>query len=330
MKKQWLYLVNTFEVNTRNSKVKMLRLANFHDARLNAAKSDPLILELYTVFHAALLLFQQMLAQLTSISGTSIGKTQSWTSLLDEMAETWFNTWQVKVFYVFPKGSPQATAIFPNGKTPFISTKYDERMVAVEALLLTLAAYPELADVSADVAIKYDLLKEARQNQVDEFGKKDFSTNMIENQRIVLADLMDDDLCRLKVKYRSNPKMVENFFDLGELRKPVSDFDSRFVFTGTVEAGATSAVMVPDKLVLSTNAICSLSNRSNQVQLEFFFSANASSLDNPNKTLVMPNERVETTAAELGWAPGNSYIIIKNPGNITAEFDLSVMESIVG
>lgn len=328
MKNLWLFLVNTFEVNTRSSRRKMLRLANYHLARLEAAKADPAILELYTVFLPAVKLYHTMMANFVSSEGTSVGNTANWMNLLDEMVDTWYDKWQVMVFTVFPRKSPEAIAIFPRNKEPFQSSQYDERMIAVEALHKTLLNYPELREVAADVEAKLALLNNARQVQTEQFGKKDFSASVVEDQRLVLANLMDDNLCSLKIKYRSNVKMVENFFDLAELRKSVSDSDARFTFGGAVEAGATSAVLVSDKLVLSTNAACSFANKSNLSDLQFFFSANASAADNPTKISVLPNESVDTTAAEAGWAPGAKYIIVKNMGTVTAEFEGAVTEAV--
>lgn len=329
MKRIWIYLVNTFDVNTKNSYRKMLRIANDHDARLEAAsKDDPAIMAIYTVFHAALLVFRTLMVQW--VSGKGIGKrnTQSWTELLDEMSAKWINVWEGLVFGVYPKGTPEATAIFPNNKFPFQNAIYDERMIAVEALQLTLQGYETLTVVEKDVEAKLALLKEARQVQQEQFGKTGFSSGKVEAQRVVLANLLDDDLCDLKKLYRSNPGMVEKFFDLSLLRKPANDTEAIFQHSGTVEAGATTAVPVPAKLTMSANAVCTFANKSNLAELAFFFSANASAGDNPLKTTVLPNESAEGTAAESGWAPGTNYIIVKNPGSVTAEYELMVVEGV--
>jgi hypothetical protein len=307
----------------------MLRLAKYHLSRLEAAKADPAILVLYNLFLPAVQLYHDMLSSLVSSENTSVGNTAKWMKLLDEMADTWYDKWQVMVFTVFARKSPEAIAIFPRNKEPFQSSQYDERMVAVEALHKSLLKYPELKDAAADVAAKLELLNEARQEQTTEFGRKEFTASMIEDQRLVLANLMDDNLCQLKVKYRSNIKMVENYFDLTELRKASTDSDARFAANGAVEAGATSAVAVPDKLVLGANTACSFMNKSNSNELQFFFSANASAADSPNKASVLANESLDTTAAEVGWAPGMRYLIVKNPGTVTAEFELMVVEAVV-
>ena len=329
MKSLWFFLINTFEVNTRYSRRKMLRIANHHLARLSAMKSDPAILVLFNLFEPAVLLYRSMFSNLDSSENISLSNTALFTKRLDEMSDNWFDDWQTMIRPTYGPDTLEYMAIFPHGKGPFQRNQYDLRMVAVEGLHTTLLTYPLLSAVATDVAAKLVLLRDARDTQIEGFGTNAFTASMIEEQRLVLANLLDDNLCDLKKKYRSNIKMVENFFDLAELRRQSTDADARFAFSGAVEAGATAAVLVPDKLVLSANAPCTFSNRSSQAELQFFFSASASAADGPIKTTVLPTESAEGTAAESGWAPGANYIIVKNVGTVTAEFDLTVTEAVV-
>ncbi len=324
----WSQLVNTFEVNTKGSRRKMLRIANHHYARLQAMKSDPFILALLTLFEPALMLYRSMFSNLDSQEGISVSNTVNFTDMLDEMRDKWVNKWQTMVRQVFEVGTPEYIAIFPRGKEPFSNVEYDLRMVAVEALHKTLLNYPALEDAAKDVEGKLVLLNAARSAQTEGFGTKQFTASMIEEQRLVLADLLDDNLCDLKKKYRKTIKMVENYFDLSELRRPSSDTDSRFVSSGAVEQGMTTAVSLPDKLKMSANADTIFVNRSNQVELQFFYSVNASASDNPVKLNVLAMQSVQSTAADAGWAPGAKYLIVKNLGTVTAEFEVQVTEAI--
>lgn len=324
----WSQLINTFEVNTRGSRRKMLRIAYHHYSRLQAMKADPIIMALLVIFEPAFKLYQNMFSNLDSQEGLSMGNTAKFTSELDNMSDYWFDEWQTMVRQVFETWTPEFKAVFPRGKEPFQRIQYDLRMVAVEGLYKTLLTYPVLKDAAENVAAKLVLLNDARNAQTESFGTNAFTASMLEEQRIVLANLLDDNLCDLKKKYRSNIKMVENFFDLSELRKPSSDSDSRFMSTGSVEAGATTAIRLPDKLKMSTNADTVFVNRSNQVELLFFYSANASASDNPVKAAVLAMQSVQTTAADAGWGPGAKYLIVKNAGTVTAEFELQVTEMV--
>ncbi|MBI1227156.1 MAG: hypothetical protein GC192_18135 [Bacteroidetes bacterium] len=330
MKSLWSQLINTFEVNTRGSRRKMLRIANHHYSRLQAMQADPIIADMLLIFEPAILLYRSMFSTLDSGEGTSLGNTALWEKRLDEMEKIWFDDWQTMVRPVFGVKSPDFIAIFPRGKEPFQSVEYDLRMVAVDALYKKLLTYPALSDVAADVAAKIVLLNDARTTQTESFGANVFTASMIEDQRLVLADLLDDNLCDLKKKYRKNIKMVENFYDLTELRKSSNDNDSRFTSNGAVEPGMTAAVAVSSKLKLSANDSCIFVNKSNLAELQFFFSANASAADNPVHTNVLAMQSAQTNAAESGWTPGANFIIIKNMGTVTAEYELMVTEAVEG
>jgi hypothetical protein len=95
-----------------------------------------------------------------------------------------------------------------------------------------------------------------------------------------------------------------------------------------VEPGMTAAVPLPDKLKMSANADTVFVNRSNQAEMQFFYAVNASASDNPVKTTVLAMQSVQTNAAESGWGPGAKYLIAKNMGTVTAEFDLQVTEAV--
>ncbi|MBK9013159.1 MAG: hypothetical protein IPM82_03195 [Saprospiraceae bacterium] len=41
-------------------------------------------------------------------------------------------------------------------------------------------------------------------------------------------------------------------------------------------------------------------------------------------------QTAQTNAAESGWAPGAKFIIVKNLGTVTAEFELAVTEAVEG
>lgn len=319
---------NTFENSTKRSKKKMLLIANDHDARLEAGSDDPDIEEIYNLIHPEVLNYQALMAQWESGKGIGKSRTRTWEELLDDIQESTLDIWEGKVTNFFPKNTPTYLAIFPNGRTPFTNGKYEERLLALDAFSLTLGNYAQLASLKTEVDAKITEIKAARNQQRVQYGKVGMKSNEVEQARVALAELLDDNLCKLKIKYRRNLSLVENFFDLSLLRKNVTDEDFQFQATGTVEAGASFLVAMPKKLELSTNATCNLSNLSNTAELQFFFAANGASLDNTVKVNVQPDENVETTAAEAGWAPGMNFVVVKNLGDVSAEFELNVVAAL--
>ncbi|MCC6726097.1 MAG: hypothetical protein IT258_16440 [Saprospiraceae bacterium] len=80
-------------------------------------------------------------------------------------------------------------------------------------------------------------------------------------------------------------------------------------------------VALPEKLTVGTNTTCTFTNLSGSVDLQFFFAANGTDTDGATKTTVRPNESLTGTAAESGWSSGANFIMVKNMGGITAEFE---------
>ncbi|MBI1228470.1 MAG: hypothetical protein GC192_24760 [Bacteroidetes bacterium] len=329
MRRTWIFLNNTFDINTKNSSVKMLRIANDHDSRLAAAAvDDPTLLPIWERYNAPLLVYRTLMSQRNSGKGSGKGKTQILTEKLDLLSTTWIRAWEVKVFLQYPQGTPEATAIFPQRKAPFQTGPYEERILAVNALKDSLSAYPLLADVKTDVSDKYDMLLEARDGQKQQMSLTGKFSDEVERQRLGLAELSYKNLGFLIDKFGERPTDVERFFDLALLRKSVSDEDTIFNYSDMVAAGETSAVLLPKKLELGINAICNFTNTSHNIELQFFFANNPSAADSPVKITALPGETVETTAAEAGWTPESSVLVVKNSGTMTAEFEVMLMEGV--
>lgn len=321
MEKLWSALNNVFDNVTKNSKAKMLLISNDHEYRLAAATDDPDILAIYNIYQPEAAIYRNLMALWGSSKGMGKFRTQSWEDKLDEITATTFNAWEGKVFNVYPSNTPEATAIFPNGKTAFVNGKYEERLTAFDALIITLAEFPALAALKTEIENTLNEVKLLRKQQQEQFGKINIASGNVEVQRKVLADLLDDNLCKLKIKYRKNLATAEKFYDLSLLRRSVSDTEGLFQFSGTVEGGMNFMLALPEKLVVNTNTTCTFTNLSGSVELEFFFAANGSDTDSAIKTTVQPNESATGTAAESGWAPNANFVIVKNLGTITAEFE---------
>lgn len=324
-KEGWSQLNNIFDNVTKKSKKKMHLIINDHALKLETASKDPEIQTLYDLTNPKRIKYNQLMAEWDSSKGIGKGNTRTWKNYLDEINETVLNTWEGQVTYYFPKDTPTYIAIFPRGRMVITNGKYNDRLLALNAFSLTLAEYPLLDKLKETVDAKLEEINTARKQQRSQYDKVSFKSTELEEMRVELANLLDDNLCKLKIKYRQNLKMVENFFNRSLLRKNVNDEDFMFQSAGTVEAGASLLITLPKKLLISTNATCHFINQSGLVELQFSFVANGTNLDNAVKTNVQPDETIETTAAEAGWAPGMNFIVVKNLGTMAAEYDLSVM-----
>lgn len=324
-KSEWSPLSNMFDNVTKKSKKKMRLIINRHVLKLAAASADPEIQAIYDITNPKKIEYNLLMTEWESSKGIGKGDTKIWEKHLDEINETVLNEWEGQVTYRYPKDTPTYIAIFPGGRMAITSGAYDDRLAALDAFSHTLDSYPLLATLKTAVDLKVDAVHTARDQQQSQYDKVGFKSTALEDLRFELAEILDDNLCKLKIKYRKNLKMVENFYDLSLLRKNVSDEDFMFQSEGTLEAGASFLITLPKKLLISTNATCQFMNQSGLVDLQFFFVANGTNLDNLVKITVQPNETIETTAAEAGWAPGMGFLVVKNMGTMSAEFDLSIV-----
>ena len=178
----WIFLINTFFVNTVKSIKNALSLTQDHLAKLTANEADADILAIKTNYLPLHTAFVTAHNQLESKLGIYKGKTQSFEEILQELSKEKINEWRGKVFAVFPEGTDNATAIFPRDREPFQKGTYDERVEAVDTLSVTLGTYttePTLVTLSGTVAAYYITISGARAlQQTNEGSVATLRTNL--------------------------------------------------------------------------------------------------------------------------------------------------------
>lgn len=329
MKRTWFYFSNQFDNATRQSNSKMLNIANDHDSRLQAEKSDPDINTMWLFFNPLLLDFRNLYSLWQSAVSLKVSKTLIFTNLLKELSEIWIRQWEGKVFFYFPEGSPEATAIFPRKRAPFQAENYEDRIQAVYTLAESMRPYEELREVVGDVNAKYQLLVQARDAQKQAMQMAGKRLEDLEKQRRVLATALFKNVAGLMSKFNADPAEGQRFFNKSLIRKPGSDTDAVFTLGGEVNAGLTQVLALPKKFSLSINALASIVNSQGGSPLHFFFADNIAAQDSPLKGTVAPGESLEISAGELGWSSTNTYLIVKNAGSLTAEYELTMTEAVV-
>src|SRR5688572_25834780 len=135
----WIFLINTFYVNTVGSMKNALSLTVDHVAKLVANEADAEILAIKVAYLPLYDAFIAVYNQLQSKLGLYHGKTQTWEEMLEELSKTKINEWRGTVFNIFAEGTPNATAIFPQDRGPFQTGTYEQRVEAVHTLSTTLA-----------------------------------------------------------------------------------------------------------------------------------------------------------------------------------------------
>ncbi len=326
MLKLWSYLVNTFEVNTRKAFNKMVRIGNDHDSRLHAEIDDPEIEALWNFLNPLLVVFQNLFSAWKASISLRMSKTLLLTKRFKELGDNWIKDWEGEVYYHYREGTPESMAIFPNKRKPFQVGTYEERIIAVNTLASSLTPYPVLATLKTAVLAKYAILLADRDAQKQAMTNVAKNASDLEKQRIVLAKALYRSLGSLMTKFYESASDVERFFNLTLIRRSSADSTGLFNNSGTVNAGASNVIDVPNKFDLSINANFIFANVEGGSELHFFFANTAAATDSPNKGVVLPGETLEASAAELGWSTTNKMFIVKNTGGMTAEYELTATE----
>lgn len=308
MEQEFKYLSNQFEVATRDSYKRAVKLSNYHDAALIAAlQANAIFQPLYDRYHPLHLALENQYNLWKSKGGTQEGDTLSVKQLL-VLARTKLQPWDVAIQVVYPRTTPRYKAIFPNGRKPFDRGSIDQRINAYNTLSLNIGADAALAAVKAEVDIVYSNLDKARTDQ----------QSAKVTTKISSADLDTATTAAMVMQYRNMAWVLDNlfdsrenmcnaFFDLQTLRQL-----QQTIFTGTLTPLENEPVLV--HTFLSDDEI-RLKN-DGAIAIEFYL-ASTSGGKNSVPVTVVPGE--EKTVAVSAFAPANygthRYLTAYNPSN---------------
>lgn len=229
---------NTFEVQTRGSNVKMLSLSTDTHAKLSAGVADPDIALLHGLLDPIYNAYRQICIDFDVVAGNRKGGTLAFENLLD-MIPTELRKWEGAIRAVHFEDTPEEKAIFPNKRTPFLQGTYEERIGAIGALAQKLHGMPALAATHAQVVSFYNMALGTRLAQQQGEGALAEMSDLREQQRIIVADMLYGVLGYLMFKFRESREHIDNYFDLTLLR---SAGDSAQTPTLTLSGTAMNAV----------------------------------------------------------------------------------------
>ena len=218
MKSTWIYMNNTFEVNTRYSMKRALVLFEDSYAKLCAfSANDAGIMDMKNDFEPFYLAFQDIYSQKQFALGVHEGHTKNVEQKLADVPN-FIRIVEGKVRAEFPEDSFEEHSIFPNKRTPFMQGSYESRINAFKTLIQALDQFPILAGVKASVESFYNQLVAARLVQQQKEGLSDELSNLLEAQRIKTCEALYGTLGRLMYRFRNNRERIGDFFDLTLLR----------------------------------------------------------------------------------------------------------------
>lgn len=245
----WIFLSNTFDVQTRGSNVKMLSIVTDTDAKLQNESADPDILELYNLLHPIYDNYRQVCLNYDMVEGNYGGGTQAFENLLDTIP-TELRKWEGQIRAVYYEDTPEEKAIFPNKRTPFLTGTYEERLSAIGTLAEKLSSIPALSATHGLVSSFYTLALSTRLAQQQNEGALGQISDLREQQRMLVAEALYGVLGGLMLRFRTSPTDIERFFDLELLRsKGKGQISGIGTIKGTVTDALTAAPIAGARLV---------------------------------------------------------------------------------
>lgn len=251
MKKTWIFLSNTFAVQTRTSHKKMLSLATDTDAKLSNEVADPAINTIYLQFHPVYDAYRMVCINFDMAEGNYEGQTLAFEDILDSIPQH-IRVWESQIRYVYVEDTPEEHALFPNKRTPFISGTYEDRLSTIGTLAEALSSIPALSATHALVASFYNTALSTRLAQQQKEGNVGLLSDLREQQRLLVATELYGVLGSLMFKFRASPTDIERFFDLELLRgKSPEQPSGPVTISGRVTAAGTSDGIAGARVVLS-------------------------------------------------------------------------------
>ncbi len=233
MRRNWIFLSNTFEVQTRNSHITVLSLNEDTYAKLTATgMTDPVIQSIATAYQPFYEAYRDLYALKKSVIGVYGGHTLHFDNVLKELTNH-VRVWEGKVRVEFVEDSPEERTIFPNKRTPFLKGPFEKRISAVKSLSNTLAGYPVLSATKTLVDTYYNRLEGSRLAQQQKEGNSDTMSSLLESQRIITCKELYSVLGLLMSHYKDNPLRIADYFDLTLLRENTKKVPTT-VFSGQI------------------------------------------------------------------------------------------------
>ena len=304
-KRMWLYLNNTFEVNTAGSNVKMLSIATDTHSKLQAQIADSVIAAIMASYDPVYQAYRQICSNYDLVAGNREGSTLNFENLITEDLPVEIRKWEGTVRNVYYEDSPQEKAIFPNKRRPFLQGTYEDRLLAVNTLYDKLNTDSNFSTLAPQVQSFYNLLLSARDSQQQEEGTLGLLSNTREQQRVLMAVELYGALGALMNKYKATPETVAQFFDLSLLRTTGLE-----VLTN-IEGNIAPNAMLDAGLLPLEGTVIRFENKSD-VPLEIGLSEDGTSFSGNTSTLGSVGT-VEIKIADLISA-GN-MVMVKNQSN---------------
>jgi hypothetical protein len=246
MEKPWHYSDNQFVNVTRDNFKKGLKLSIYHDSNLKTlmdSDPDPDWVTLYNRYHPVHEGYVAAYNSWRGAGGLQEGETLNVDQLLSLLRDR-VNRWDSMVQVVFAKKTPSYKGIFNNAHKPFTKGEKETRIAAVLDLGTKLTPHAALAACKTEVDAFYTLISTANAAQSGALGLTGATSDALNITRIETMKQMYRNLGFLIDKLYATPQMIDNLFELSEIRR-----HQQLIFTGTLTPAENEGILIHTFLV---------------------------------------------------------------------------------
>ncbi len=315
MHRPWIYLINPFEVLTKDNYTLALGISSYHLAVLKAASANPFFDALYTDYlpvHEAL---TKAYSTWHSLAGTQAGGTLRLKQLIKTLSATKISDWDIAIQNIYRKGTPQYVALLPHRRKPFQSGQRFDRVEAVAILSLAIGSDAALAAVKADVDTFYTQLNTVYTSQKNKKSGTKQGSAAVEKARKDMCQFQYANLGALIQYYAAEPHRAGAFFKLGLIRH-----HHQVIFNRHVEPLAT--IFIVEHTFAPASKI-KVHNKGN-CPLEFYLNKYKDNHSATLKVTVPALTKLIIDVKDLG-GPEGSFLHVNNPDEgLTGLFRLDI------
>ena len=217
----WTYLRNVFNNVTSSNFKRMLSLSADHKAKLSYhGATNPDVNTLYLLFEPIHTAFTVKYAKVVANFGAYKSATSTVEALAADLSRTQIKSWDVKIQNVYEDHTADYKLIMHSGRALFQSGTYEQRLLAVQSLAVSLAAYPLLSTVLTSVQAFATAFQNARSQQQELEGGDTNLRVELEQAREDLALVMHRIFGQLIFLFAHQPGTIQSFYELQYLKAP--------------------------------------------------------------------------------------------------------------
>jgi len=316
MDRIWSFLSQVFAIATQNSFRLGVRISRIHLNAMNAYSGDAFVTGLFNIYKVVHLNYMAKYNAWKAQLQQQLADTAAMELLFKQLGYETINAWDVAIANVYAITTVRYKALFPHGHNPFQSGSYEDRLAAIEALLLIIGADASLTAIKSTIETFRDNLVLAINTAKTSIETTTRKSNELETARLEMCDAQYGDLGDLMSHFRTTRDVIGDFFDLLTIRNI-----TQMLFQGTVKTVNVHTIV--ERTVDGTAQL--ILENDGTTELRFYLSLVKNGVIGATFVTVAASATATVPVSSLGDAATMHFLMVYNPdatdkGHFTVEF----------